>query len=108
VIAEQERLPAALGTLDARVACLADAVPLRGLLELLAAAGLLVQVVERHDDALAGLLDRVEGRLRLAAVAPPWEADVGLVERGRELVAAARASLEFGLLGYAVVVARRP
>jgi arsenite methyltransferase len=108
VIAEQERLPAALRTLDARVACLADALPLRGLLELLAAAGLRVDVVERHEDALAGLLDRVEGRLRLAAAALPREADIGLVERGRELVSAARTSVGLGILGYAVVVARRP
>ena len=106
VIAEPERLPASLRTLEARVACLADARPLPGLVELLGGAGLAVERAERHDDALGRLLDRVDARLRLARLASDWEA--GSIERGIELVAAARESLELGILGYAVVVARRP
>jgi hypothetical protein len=107
MIAEPERLPDSLRTLEAWVACLADARPLRSLVELLGGAGLVAQVVERHDDALARLLDRVDARLRLAGAALAPDADVGLVERGLELVAVARESLDSGVLGYAVVLARR-
>jgi arsenite methyltransferase len=108
VTADPERLPAGLRTLDAWIACLADARPLAALVELLSGAGLLVETVERHGHALARLLDRVEARLRLARVALAPEGDAALVGRGLELVAEARRSVERGVLGYAVVVARRP
>ena len=108
MVADQERLPASLRTLEAWVACLADARPLRSLVELLAGAGLGIEIVERHDDALARLLDRVDARLLLARSAFARDADLGLLERGLDLVAAARESLELGILGYVVVVARRP
>jgi arsenite methyltransferase len=108
VIAERERLPASLRTLEGWVACLADARQLRSLAELLAGAGLVVEIVERHDDALARLLDRVDARLRLARAAFAPDADDALVEHGLDLVAAARESFELGILGSAVVVARRP
>jgi arsenite methyltransferase len=108
MIAEPERFPASLRTLDAWVACLADARPLAGLVELLGGAGLVVEVVERHDDALARLLDRVDARLRLARAGLASDGDSGLIERGIELVGAAQESLELGILGYAVVVARQP
>jgi arsenite methyltransferase len=108
MIADQERLPASLRTLDAWIACLADALPPKSLVAVLAGAGLVVEIVERHDDALARLLDRVDARLRLARAALALDADVKLVEHGLDLVATARESLELGILGYAVVVARRP
>jgi arsenite methyltransferase len=108
VTAEPEQLPASLRTLDAWIACLADAQPLAGLVELLSGAGLVTETIERNDDALARLLDRVEARLRVARVALAPDADSALVGRGLELVAEARRSLERGVLGYAVVVARQP
>ncbi|MGH2383392.1 MAG: class I SAM-dependent methyltransferase [Candidatus Limnocylindria bacterium] len=106
--ADPGRLPASLKTLDAWIACLADARPLPELLDLLGGAGLVVEIVEHHDDALARLLDRVDARLRLARVALARSGDPALVERGLELLADARESLDCGILGYAVVVARRP
>lgn len=105
--ADPERLPASLRTLDAWVACLADARPLPLLLELVRGEGLAVEVVERHDDALARLLDRVGARLRLARLALAAGGDPGVVDRGLDLLAVARESLDRGILGYAVVVARR-
>ena len=107
VTADAARLPASLQTLEGWVACLADARPLSALVELVRDAGFVVDVVERHDDALARLLERVEGRLRLARVAVAPEGDPALVERGLELLAAARESLDRGILGYAVLAARR-
>jgi len=108
MIAEPDRLPSALRTLEAWVACLADARPLAGIVELLQGAGLAVEVVERHDEALERLLERVDARLRLARAGLAPSGDSDLIDRGLELAALARASVEYGLLGYAVVVARRP
>ena len=105
--ADPARLPASLRTLEARIACLADARPLRELIGLVRGAGLVVEIVEHHDDALARLLDRVEARLRLARIGPANGGDPALVDRGLDLVADARESLERGILGYAVLAARR-
>lgn len=106
VTAVPARLPRALRGLDAWVACLADARPLAELAALMEDAGLAIDRAEPRDHALAELLDRVHGRLALAASAAP--ALVDRVERGRELVAAARAAMEEGALGYGVLVARKP
>lgn len=108
VIADQERLPASLRTLEAWVACLADARQLRSLVELLAGAGLVSEIVERHDDALLSMLHRVGARLRLARAAFGSSTGSELVDRGIELTAMARESVKRGVLGYAVLVARRP
>jgi arsenite methyltransferase len=106
--ADPERLPASLRSLEAWIACLADARPLPVLVELVREAGLVVETVERHDDALAQLLDRVDARLRLARVALADGGDSALADRGLELLADARESLDRGVLGYAFVGARRP
>ncbi|MGH8983768.1 MAG: class I SAM-dependent methyltransferase [Acidimicrobiia bacterium] len=106
--ADPGRLPASLKTLEAWIACLADALPLPELVELVRDMGLVVEIAERHDDALAQLLDRVDARLRLARVALAETGDPALADRGLELLADARESLDRGIVGYAVVVARRP
>ncbi|HET8894877.1 MAG TPA: methyltransferase domain-containing protein [Gaiellaceae bacterium] len=101
--ARTSELPESLTSVQAWVACIADARPLDEIVALLAEAGLVVEQVEAHDDALAILLDRIDGRLVVASM-------IGAegVERGRELVAEARSVLGQGLLGYGVVIARRP
>jgi arsenite methyltransferase len=101
--ARASKLPESLTSLQAWVACIADARPLGEIVALLEEAGLVVEQVEAHDDALAVLLDRIEGRLVVANL-------IGAdgVQRGRELVAEARSALTQGLLGYGVVIARRP
>lgn len=109
VVAERDRLPDDLRTLDAWVACFADARPLDEVEDLLAGAGLEPELSERHDAALATLLDRVEARLRavrlLGRSVPA--ALAGNAERGLALVDAARDAVGDGALGYAVVTARR-
>ncbi len=107
VTAEPDRLPAPLRTLEGRVACLGDARPLSALVGLVRDSGFLVERVEREDAALAQLIERVEARLRLARLAFPGEDGTALVDRGLELVAAAREGVDHGVLGYAAVVARR-
>lgn len=102
VTAAPGRLPPGLASLEAWVACLAGAQPLEETADLLERAGFLLETVERWDDALGEMIDRVEARLRTARF---FVGDV--VSRGLELTAAARDALDDGALGYGVVVARR-
>jgi hypothetical protein len=94
VTAEPAALPASLRTLDAWIACLADARPLAETAAFLETAGFEVEVKESHDGALVELLDRIDERLR------PLELGLGLLD-------AARRAVERDALGYGVVVARR-
>jgi hypothetical protein len=105
--ADRDRLPPELTGLAAWVACIADARPLDEVAALLAGAGLRVEQIEARDDALGGLLDRVEARLRLArVVAAPLVGDA--VDSGLDMIGAARGALADGALGYGVIIARRP
>jgi SAM-dependent methyltransferase len=94
VTSEPAALPATLRTLDAWIACLADARPLAETAALLEKAGFEVEMTESHDGALVELLDRIEDRL-------------GPLRLGLDLLAAARRAVDAGVLGYGVVVARR-
>jgi len=69
-------------------------------------AGFVIEQLERHDEALARLLEVVDARLRVAAlVAGDFFGDG--VEQGRELLRAAAEALRDGSLGYASILARR-
>ncbi len=102
--ADPDRLPAELRTTHAWVACIAGARPLPEIAALLEDAGLAVEATERHDRALAALLDGIDGRLRALRML----GETVPVAAGRELVAAARAALEEGALGYGSLIARKP
>ena len=106
VVAEPARLPAQLRGLAGWVACLADARPTTELSEFLANAGFIIEHVQRHDNALARLLEVVDARLRAAALVGGGLLGDG-VNEGRELVRAADEALRGGCLGYASIVARR-
>jgi arsenite methyltransferase len=103
VTADHGRLGSEVNGLAAHVACLAGAAPLEETARLLDDAGLAVERCERHDGALAALLDRVEARLRLVR---PAARDLP-VDRALELLTAARSALGEGALGYGAVVARK-
>ena len=108
VTVEPARLPAPLQAAAARVACVADALPMDGYVSLLEDAGLEVTAREPHDRELAAMVDRVEARLRLARMlrlpqAAPYRAQV---EPAIELARLARRAIEDGVLGYSVIVAR--
>ena len=107
ITAVKDELPPQLTSLQAWVACIADARPLDEIASLLEEGGLVVETTERHDDALGAMLHRVDARLKAARLLSP----VLLGDRlggARELVTAAQDALARGVLGYAVVVARRP
>ena len=110
-ITRRATLPAELDGLLSWVACVGDARPEEEYARLLGEAGLRVEVIERHDAALAELVGKIRLRLLGAEVA------AGVMElplRGvdwaaaRRMAAVAAAAVHDGSLGYAVVVARRP
>ncbi len=103
--ADPARLPEELRTVQAWVACIADARPLEEIAELLADEGFRVDLLRRHDDALAALLDRVEARLHVLAMA--GVASKAEVERGSSLAALTRDAVARGALGYGSVIAAR-
>src|SRR5262249_20720447 len=86
--ARREALPESLASPQAWVACVADARPLDEIAALLEQAGLNVEQTERHDDALAALLDRIEARLQVAAMLDVHTASArALLGEGRGAVA---------------------
>jgi ubiquinone/menaquinone biosynthesis C-methylase UbiE len=110
VTAEPDPLPAELRSLDAWIACVADARPLEALADMLSAAGLVVARTERQDAALRELVERADARLRLARTlrsgVPATLA--ASIERGQAITAAAQRAITAGTLGYGIVIARRP
>lgn len=106
VTAWPARLPEALRSLAAYVACLGDARPLVETAGILEQAGLTVEAVEEHDDVVLEMLGRIGARLRLARWlgGGPLRAHVDQAER---LLAAAGDALRSGVIGYGVVIARR-
>lgn len=102
------RLDPELQGLAARVACIADARPIEEVCAVLEGAGLEVDTVERHDDALADIIDRVTARLRLARMldVPGLEQlDIG---RGIELAGRAADAVARGDAGYMLLTATKP
>lgn len=96
-----------LRSMRAWVACIADARPLDDVAALLQQAGLVVESCERHDQALGAMLADIDVRLRTARLLGLGLLGSGIGD-GRQLVAAARQALNAGVLGYGVLVARRP
>jgi arsenite methyltransferase len=109
VVVDRPGLPAELDGPLAAIACMGEALSERGCQELLAGAGLHVTAVESRSDDVAALAERVHDRLRGARLlglghldGSPLAADEAL-----DLVAAARAAIAEGVLGYAIVAATR-
>jgi arsenite methyltransferase len=109
VLVESERLPAELTTVAARIACIADALPMIGYADLLEAAGLRVTHTERHDEALVRMIDQIEARLtvvRLTARERLEAQGIDLDSVG-PVLAAARKAVGDGVLGYGMLVAEK-
>jgi SAM-dependent methyltransferase len=107
---EPARLDPELSGLAGRVACLADARPLTELTSTLAAAGLTVTHLERHDDALAATITQIVDRFRAARILGPtllpgW-GNLDL-NRGIELARRAADVVDRGDAGYVLLTATR-
>lgn len=106
VCVDPVRLPAALRSLDAYIACLAEALPLEHTAEILRDAGLAVERTERRDEVVAPTLERIAARLRLVRLIGEGPL-MGLIDRAEDLVHLAQTALHDGALGYGIVIARR-
>ncbi|WP_206686164.1 methyltransferase domain-containing protein [Kribbella qitaiheensis] len=117
ITATPDRLPAELTTLAAWIACVADARPAtgpRGYTELLEGAGLRVTSIETHNQEVVRMIDQIDARLQLLRLTAP-ERLRGLagdlaIDTGRAgaVLAAARAAVADGTLGYSLIIARKP
>ena len=66
-------LPDESTTVSAWVACIADARPITRYIGILTDAGLHITHTERHEEALARMIDQIEARLHLARMTFPQE-----------------------------------
>jgi arsenite methyltransferase len=109
ITADPDRLPAELTSLAAWVACVADARPLEEYAAMLTATGLRITRMERHDAAAARMVDQIEARLTVVRLtARAQAAALGLdFDRAPAVLAAAKAALAGGVLGYGLLVAER-
>lgn len=105
---EPDRLDPELAGLVGHIACLADARPIGEMTATLETAGFAVDLVERHDDALAQTIEQVEVRLRaLRLVDLPLLRPFNL-RRGIDLARKAAAVVGRGDAGYVLIRATRP
>nr|WP_238362795.1 hypothetical protein [Actinopolymorpha pittospori] len=109
VTAAPDRLPPELTTLAARIACIADACPVAEYTAILAAGGLHTVRTERHDAAMIRMIDQIEARLNLLRMTAANRLDdVGLdLDAAPAVLAAARAAVTDGNLGYALLIAEK-
>lgn len=105
-LSRAELLPADLNGLLAWVACIADAKPVEAYAGYLRGAGLRVEHIEKHDDALLEMVSQVRLRLLGAEIA------VGLKKielpgvdfaSAKQMAKAALGAVRTGNLGYAIV-----
>jgi hypothetical protein len=110
VVAYPDRLPAELTGVRAWIACVADARPLPAYADLLDAGGLRLVHTERHDTALTRMIDQIEARLGLVRMTARHRAEALGVDfdRAGPVLAAARAAVADGALGYGLLVAGKP
>jgi SAM-dependent methyltransferase len=110
VVAHPERLPPELTGLRAWIACVADARPLPAYADLLGTAGLRVVHTERHDTAMSRMIDQIEARLGVVRMTARHRAEALGVDfdRAGPVLAAARAAVTAGTLGYGLLIAELP
>ena len=110
-LVRERPLPAGHEGLAAWVACIADARPVHDYVGLLERAGLEVERVERHDDALVELVETVRSRLLMAKVAAQVTAfSLPAIDwvQVRLTLRTAAAAVADGSLGYALITATAP
>lgn len=103
-------LPEELTTLEAWVACIADARRTTEYVELLAAAGLRTVLTESHDAALITMVDQIEARLELLRMTAPGRlhaagVDLPTVSHYTDLT---RRAIADQRLGYTLLIAEKP
>jgi ubiquinone/menaquinone biosynthesis C-methylase UbiE len=109
VTVDPHRLPPELTTLGAWIACVADARPATEYADLLTRAGLRVTDIEHHDAAIGRMIDQIEARLQFLRLTSraKLEAHGVAVDQAGPVLAAARAAVADGVLGYALLIAQK-
>jgi len=109
VTVEPGALDGELRSLAGWAACIADARPLEEYVEILRAAGLSAVHTERHDDALARMVDQIDARLRmLRAVGSAQPALAGIDwDAALRMTGLAAEAVRAGAAGYALLVAEK-
>jgi hypothetical protein len=105
---EPDRLGPELSGLAGRIACVADARPIDETRATLEAAGLRVEQVERHDQALLATIERVENRLRALRLLDLPILRAFDLRRGIELTRRVADVVIRGDAGYVLLVATKP
>jgi ubiquinone/menaquinone biosynthesis C-methylase UbiE len=103
-------LPPELDTLLAWVACIADAQPVDQYVHYLEAAGLVIEIIEPHDEVLAQSISDVRGKLlgvELLVKLKKIDLPGGDFDQARVIARSAAAAVQAGNLGYMLMVARR-
>jgi arsenite methyltransferase len=110
VVVERDHLPDELATLAARIACIADALPMSGYARLLDAVELRVMQTERHDRALVRMIDQIEARLTLARLTARDRVEALGIDpvRAGPALATARQAVADGVIGYGLLTAEKP
>ncbi len=105
-------IAAELQGLLAWIACLADAQPLENYVRYLTDAGLTIQLVEQHDEALTEMVRNIQAKLlgtellvKLNKITLPGEVDL---EQAKTLAKAATTAIQARRFGYAMLTAAKP
>lgn len=106
VTLEPERLDDELRTLTGWVACLADARPADQYAALLAGAGLEPTLMERHDEALARMVDQIDARLQALRMITAAGNEID-VDGALRYTAKAAEAVGMGAAGYVLLVAAK-
>lgn len=103
-------LPPEFAGIAGWVACLADARPLEEYAAILRVAGLETLTMERHDEALATMVDQIHARLTALRLVTGTSPALQGVDFGRalDLTAQAARAVAQGHIGYGLLVAHRP
>jgi hypothetical protein len=103
-------LPEELTTLEAWVACIADARTSTDYVTLLADAGLKTVHTESHDGALTTMIDQIEGRLQLLRMTAPGQLEAAEVDLPtvRHYTDLTRRAIAEQRLGYTLLIAEKP
>ena len=106
-------LPVELDGLLGWIACIDDAPPIDGYVGSCDAAGLHVECIEEHREALVDLVEQVRGRLvtadllvKLGQLDLP--SAVRDLQRAKSMARSAAQAVEAGTLGYSLIVAGKP
>ncbi|MEO7021252.1 MAG: class I SAM-dependent methyltransferase [Ktedonobacteraceae bacterium] len=104
-------IPAELQGLLAWIACIADAQPLENYVNYLTTAGLTIQLVEEHDEALSSMVRDIQGKLlgtellvKLKKITLPDEMNI---EQAKTMAKAAALAIQARQFGYTIITATK-